>query len=142
MKREALISIHPVFIAAILSGKKTVELRRRIPAIEVGVRLWLYSTRPVAALVGTAYVSGVECGSPDDIWKNHHANAGVCRSEFEAYYKNATVAHGISLTKVQNGSPVDIETLRAIKPTFHPPQVFHYISSEDAAAFERHLFGQ
>lgn len=141
MKQDALISIHPVHIASIFSGKKTVELRRRIPALEAGVRFWLYSTKPVAALVGTADVAAVESGSPDEIWDIHHAHAGVCRSQFEKYYKNATVAHGISLTNIQNGKPVDIETLRLIRPKFHPPQVFQYISTEIAAEFEKYLFG-
>src|SRR5690242_11957139 len=97
MSRDALISIRPAYADAILSGSKTVELRRRIPSISAGMRLWIYSTKPVGALVGTADVEAVESGSPDDIWATHHMNAGVCRAQYEAYYNEASVAYGIML---------------------------------------------
>lgn len=141
-KQDALISIHPVYMASILSGTKTVELRKRIPALEVGVRLWLYSTKPVAALVGTAYVADVESGSPDQIWDNYHEKVGVCRAQFDAYYQDSPIAHGITLTDVKDGTPIDIEGLRRIKPNFHPPQVFVYISNEEAEKFEGLLFNK
>jgi predicted transcriptional regulator len=141
MQRDALISIRPTFADAILSGSKTVELRKRIPSITAGMRLWIYSTKPVGALVGTADVEAIERGSPDDIWATHHAKAGVCRAQYDAYYGEATVAYGITLANVQNGRPVDIDILRTIRPRFHPPQVMSFITLEEAALLREHLFG-
>src|SRR4051794_32919901 len=45
---DAIISIHPSYADAILAGEKTIELRRRIPNISQGARLWIYATRPIA----------------------------------------------------------------------------------------------
>lgn len=140
MRRDALISIHPKHVESILSGVKTVELRKRIPSIQVGLRLWIYSTRPVGALVGTAEVAEVQTGSPNEIWNVHHENVGICREQFERYYGEARIAHGISLVNVQNGRPVDICTLRRIRPKFHPPQVMSYITQDEAASFQEYLF--
>ncbi len=141
MTRDAIISIRPRFVEAIFSGTKTVELRRRIPAIEAGARLWIYSTMPVGALVGSADVSAIATGTPDDIWDLHQENVGVCRAQFEAYYQKTHVAYGLTLTNVRNGRPIKIDTLRAIRPRFHPPQVMSYISKAEVDAFHHHLFG-
>lgn len=141
MTRDALISIRPHYVEAILSGEKTVELRRRIPSIREGSRLWIYSTKPVGALVGTAEVIAITSGSPEAIWEAHHESVGVCREQYDAYYGRARVAYGITLSNVQNGRPVGIEVLRQIRPRFHPPQVMHFITADEAAAFREHLFG-
>jgi predicted transcriptional regulator len=51
---DALISIRPGYANAILDGTKTIELRRRVPELVSGTRLWIYATRPTAAVVGVA----------------------------------------------------------------------------------------
>ncbi|MDE0040937.1 MAG: ASCH domain-containing protein, partial [Candidatus Poribacteria bacterium] len=67
--QDALISIRPNFAEAILAGKKTVEIRRRIPALQVGTRLWIYATRPLGAIIGTAIVAKIIEGTPTELWK-------------------------------------------------------------------------
>ena len=49
---DAIISIHPDYADAIFAGKKTIELRRRIPEVPSGTRLWIYATRPTGAIIG------------------------------------------------------------------------------------------
>lgn len=142
MTRHALISIRPPYVDAIFSGAKTVELRRKIPAVEAGTRLWIYSTMPVGALVGTADISAIEAGSPEHIWALHSQNIGVCRAQFEAYYQTASIAYGISLQNVRNGRPVNIARLRQIRPRFHPPQVMLYMTSDEVTSFHSCLFGE
>lgn len=141
MKRDLLISIRPPFVESIFAGTKTVELRRKIPAIEAGVRLWIYSTKPVAAIVGSADVSDIQRGSPAEIWRQYHKVAGVCLEQFESYYDQARVAYGISLENVRIGRPIGIDVLRKVRPKFHPPQIMMSISSADAKVLERFVFG-
>lgn len=142
MKRDLLISIRPPFVESIFAGTKTVELRRKIPAIEAGVRLWIYSTRPVAAIVGSADVSEVRRGSPAEIWRQYHELAGVEFTKFQSYYHEAAVAYGISLENVRIGRPIGLDVLRKVRPKFHPPQIMMSISSADAETLERFVFGE
>ena len=134
---DAIISIRPEYADAILSGIKTVELRRRIPSIQVGTRLWIYATRPVGAIVGTAIVKEVLRGTPDEIWAAHSQHVAVNREVFDAYYVGTKSAIGILLTDIIRRKHVHIETLRKIRNGFHPPQVLSRISKSDSRSFHK-----
>jgi predicted transcriptional regulator len=134
---EAIISIRPSHARAILKGSKTVELRRRIPPIVCGTRLWIYATRPLGAIVGTAMVDDIERGRPGDIWDIYHTEVGVSLAEFETYFDDTDEAIAIVLKSVQSGTPVDIAQLRAMRNGFHPPQVMVRISSTEARSLRQ-----
>jgi predicted transcriptional regulator len=129
---EAVISIHPTFAEAILSGRKTVELRRRIPPIEVGARLWIYATRPVASIVGTALIDSIFRGTPQAVWETYSDRAAINSDDFDRYFEGAREAIGIGLSKAQRMQPVGIEQLRFWKKGFHPPQVLSRITATEA----------
>lgn len=129
---EAIISIRPIFAEAILSGRKTVELRRRIPPIEIGARLWIYSTRPTASIVGIAIIDTIFRGTPHAVWETYADRTGVNRSDFDRYYEGAREAIGIRLSKVQRIHPIGINQLRVWKDGFHPPQVLSRITASEA----------
>jgi predicted transcriptional regulator len=130
--KEAIISIHPKFADAILARTKTVELRRRIPPVVIGTRLWIYATRPVAALIGTAIIEGIVRGTPDAIWNLCADRANVSRAEFDRYFFETREAIGISLCKAQKIEAIEIERLRNWRIGFHPPQVMVKITESDA----------
>ena len=129
---EAIISIHPTFAEAILSGKKTVELRRLIPPIEVGTRLWIYATRPAASVVGVAIVDTILRGTPQAVWETYSDRTAINRCDFDRYFEGAREAIGIRLSKVQRMQPIGIEQLRIWKEGFHPPQVLSRITASEA----------
>jgi predicted transcriptional regulator len=134
-RNEALISIHPRHAHAILDGVKSIELRRRVPKLSVGARLWIYATRPLGAVIGTATVEQVVRGTPEDIWLRFGHQAGLMRSEYDTYFKGANEAIGLILVDVQRSLKcVGIEDLREIRRGFHPPQVLTWISSGEAQA--------
>jgi predicted transcriptional regulator len=65
--RDLLVSLHPRHASNILSGEKTVELRRRFPERHMrGALALIYSTSPVQAIVGVA--RGFNLGSTSDRW--------------------------------------------------------------------------
>ncbi|WP_175506743.1 ASCH domain-containing protein [Bosea sp. CRIB-10] len=134
---EAIISIRPNFAEAILSGGKTVELRRRVPPIGVGTRLWIYATKPTGAVVGSAIVKKIVRGLPDHVWEKCGDQAGVDRETFDIYFAGAELAIGLVLTDVRRGRPVSIEKLRSIRTGFHPPQVLARISDEEAISLDQ-----
>ncbi|MCA1515640.1 ASCH domain-containing protein [Bradyrhizobium sp. NBAIM01] len=79
---DAIVSIHPDYADAILDGTKTIELRRRSPELANGTRLWIYATRPTAAVVGVATISDVNRAHPRTIWQKHRDGAGVDHASF------------------------------------------------------------
>jgi len=129
---EAIISIKPLFAEAILDGRKTVELRRRIPSVEVGARLWVYATRPVAAVVGIAMIDTISRGTPEAVWETYSDRIAIDRYDFDRYFEGASEAIGIRLSSVQRVHPISIERLRLWKKGFHPPQVLSRLSHAEA----------
>lgn len=124
----AIISIHPEYAEAILSGKKTIELRRRIPKIEEGTRLWIYATRPQAAIIGSAIVASITRESPASIWMQHSKDAFIPKKDYNNYFRGTDKAIAIRLINAEKCHPVKIDKLREIKEGFHPPQVLIRIS--------------
>jgi predicted transcriptional regulator len=129
---DAIISIRPNFAEAILSGAKTVELRRRIPPIEIGTRLWIYATRPTAAVVGSAIVNAIVRGTPDSVWDAYSTQVAISRDDYDGYFDGANEAIGISLAMVCRINPVEIKQLRQMRDGFHPPQVIAKLSKAEA----------
>ncbi|RWO65005.1 MAG: ASCH domain-containing protein [Mesorhizobium sp.] len=131
---EAIISIRPNFAEAILSGEKTIELRRRIPLIGIGTRLWIYATKPVGAVVGSATVKRIIRGLPEEVWAKGGDQAGIDRESFDIYFDGAVEAIGLVLEDIRPGRPISIEKLRLIRTGFHPPQVILRISDSEASS--------
>ena len=129
---DAIISIRPNFADAILDGIKTVELRRRIPPIEVGTRLWIYATRPTAAIVGSAIVGAILRDTPDAVWKSVSNKTALERFEFDHYFDGTSLAIGITLHTVRRVNHISIDRLRKWRTGFHPPQVLSRITSSEA----------
>lgn len=135
---EAIISIHPRHAHAILEGAKTVELRRRIPSVSIGTRLWIYATRPLGAVIGTVTVERVVRGEPEEIWLKFGHQTGIEWPEYEAYFDGAQEAICLILRDAQRSlKHVAIEDLRDLRRGFHPPQVLTWISCQEAQSLHR-----
>lgn len=137
---EAIISIHPKYSDAILRGEKTIELRRRIPNTAIGTRLWIYATRPQAAIVGSAVVKEILRGTPDTIWNSCKTEICIDRKSYDDYFEGAKEAIGIVLSNVVQLHPIEIEQLRKVKKGFHPPQVLARLSAADSNSFSELAF--
>lgn len=134
---DAIISIRPKFAEAILSGTKSIELRRRIPPLDDRAQLWIYATRPTAAIVGAATVQRIIRGCPSEVWQVVSGKVGVSRAEYDAYFDGSAEAIGLVLTDIVRGSPISIEKLRIIRTGFHPPQVIARITKPEAASITK-----
>lgn len=136
--KDAIISIHPRYANAILDGQKTIELRRRIPAIPIGTKLWIYATLPVGAVIGVATVDHIFRGAPSDIWMKYGDRAKISRAEFDSYFTGVTEAIAVSLTNAKrNPDLVAIDQLRQLREGFHPPQVMMSINIQEARYLQR-----
>lgn len=137
---NVLISIRPSFADAIFNGSKTVEVRRKIPPIKLGIRLWIYVTKPVGEVRGIATVTEIIEGDADAVWQACGPRTGLARADFYQYLDGSTKAYGLVLQDVEVGCPASIEALRALRAGFHPPQVMARLTAAEAEGLHRHLF--
>jgi predicted transcriptional regulator len=137
---NALISIRPGYADAIFTGSKTVELRRRIPPISNGTMLWIYVTKPVGAVLGVAEVKEIVAGTPAEVWARCNGSAGLDRSEFDRYFDASESAFGLVLASVRKGLPATMDTLKKLRPGFHPPQVMTRLTDDEAESLNQHIF--
>ena len=130
-QRVLLLSLRPRFANAILDGTKTVELRRRPINALPGTRVILYSTAPVMAIVGTAYLRKVDVEAPQAAWKRCKRHLGLDKGEFDAYLDGSTNAYLLHLETISRlNEPLHLHQLRQ-SGGFHPPQSFRYIAESD-----------
>lgn len=128
-----VISIKRRFALEMLSGRKTVELRRRPLRVASGTRVWIYSTAPYSAVELHAVVESVVCASPKRLWQRYRTRVGISRSEFDEYFTKAATGCALILRDVR---PV----LRAVglsylrnRAGFHPPQFFARLAPDSMA---------
>jgi predicted transcriptional regulator len=134
--RTLLISLRPRFAELLLSGIKTVELRRVQPAVGRGAPVLLYASGPTCALLGTAIVDSVHAAACEDIWERHGAWAGVSRDEYDSYFEGRSTAVAITLASVRRlPRPMPLDELRDGRDWFQPPQSFRYLDARQTASF-------
>lgn len=119
VSRDVLMSIRPEYAEAILSGKKTFELRRRRPSFAVGSRVVVYSSSPDQRLLGTFEAGAVHEAPPDEIWRMVSKRAGIDRDAFDVYFSGCENAYAIEVRSPQR---LDPKPLR-----FRPPQSYLFL---------------
>lgn len=134
---EFVISIKPCFARAIFLGSKTVEIRRRTPRLNLGTRLWVYVTQPVGRIEGTVIVKGVSVGAPDEIWDAYGSETALSRHEFDAYSSGVSTITAIKISNIMRLRSIPVETLKELRPSFHPPQVMTRLSDAEVARLSR-----
>lgn len=119
VSRDVLMSIRPEYAAAILSGSKTVELRRRRPSFAAGSRVVVYSSAPDQQLLGTFESGEIHEAHPERLWKLVSNRAGIARPDFDAYFDGCDVGYAIEVRSPRRLNP---EPLR-----FRPPQSYLFL---------------
>lgn len=129
--RTLLLSLRPRFAEAILSGAKTVELRRRPINAQPFTPIILYASSPTMAIVGTARLGEVQVHKPAAAWRKHRQSLSLSRSEFDLYLDGSSWAYVLLLEYVcVLNEPLSLRTLRQ-EAAFQPPQSFRYVAASD-----------
>lgn len=122
---DILISVAPTHTRAILSGRKTVELRRRRIHVTGGTRVWIYSKVPVGSVEATAVVERVCQADPESLWSEFQQAVGITRTAFDQYFEGCTRGCAVVLRDVRPVNPaMKLAHLRTAFDGFHPPQFF------------------
>lgn len=126
--KDVLLSIQPNYVAKIVNGKKTIELRKKPFPANGGVRVWIYTTSPTSAIEASAHVSVVDADTPENIWNKYKNKCGVTKEEFDKYYEGSREAYAIHIGDVKRLSKkVNLEELKKLLDGFTPPQYYRYI---------------
>lgn len=128
---SVVISVHKKYADAILDGSKTVELRRRFPDVPPGTKIWIYVTKPVGAIVGSAILKSADRISPSAIWKKYAIHTGIDADTYASYFTGAESAVALILDDVRKVRPVSLDQLRDMRMNFHPPQIVAALSSDE-----------
>jgi predicted transcriptional regulator len=133
-ERALLVSLRPRFATLLLSGEKTVELRRVPPDVQPGSLVLMYESSPSRRLVGRGRVRAIDIAEPAEIWRRHGASTGVTHQEFDAYFEGAARAVAITITDARAlARPASLDELRRRWADFRPPQSFRYLSPSQVA---------
>lgn len=133
-ERALLVSLRPRFASLILSGEKSVELRRTIPDVECGALVLMYESSPARRLVGIGRIGAIDIDEPQRIWNVHADATGLTRAEFDVYFAGTNRAVAITLHDAQPlARPLSLEELRRRWADFWPPQSFRYLSLSQVA---------
>jgi predicted transcriptional regulator len=128
------LSLRPRYAELLLSGHKTVELRRVQPAVPEGSVVLLYASSPTMTLVGRAEVKGISVASLDETWQQHGPKTGITRDEYDCYFAGLDQAVAILLINIRRlDRPRSLSDLRHRLGGFRPPQSYRYLSGGQVA---------
>jgi predicted transcriptional regulator len=124
-QKNILISVRGIHIDNMLSGSKTVELRRRAPRIRSRTRIWIYDKSPTASVRALGILDDIETLPPEELWIKHHAGIGLTKNEFDQYVCSRKTASALILDHVHElRRPISLSSLREVWNDFHPPQFY------------------
>lgn len=129
-----VMSIHPEHIDKILTGEKTVELRKRFSKKWEGKRINLYATSPFKALVGCARIKKVVHTTKESVWKFFEHLIGCTKNEYDEYTNDADHIYAILLDDISPfNTPIPIEQLSYLLGDNHiiPPQSYLKLSNNN-----------
>jgi predicted transcriptional regulator len=133
--RALFLSLKPTYAHLLLSGEKTVELRRVRPRASAGTLAIVYASTPVRAVLGTCTVADIGEEHPDVIWELHGHLTGLRWREFNEYFLGQISAVAITVVAPYRlEEPVPLQTMRSGPSGFSPPQSFRYITGDQAEA--------
>lgn len=131
-----LLSVQPKFAAAILAGTKTAEVRRRFPSQPAGTRIYLYSSSPERAVLGTVSLDSVDRPDASDVWEAYGHVIAIGRQSLDAYLGDVAVPAILQVrTPVRWDVPMSLSELRS-QVLIEPPQSFRYIDEGRAALLD------
>lgn len=128
MSDKIILSVKPIWADKILSGEKTIELRRRfMKPSRYPITAFLYSSSPTKALVGVANIEGILIGPPEELRIRVQSGACVIEDQYRAYFEGADEAVALMLTApIRLGRPISLAELRSFSG-FSPPMSWRRI---------------
>lgn len=122
VKHIKALSIKHIYAERIISGVKTIELRKRPIGIELGDLILLYETVPDSVIRGGFIADKTVSLPPSQMWEQHHRIMGVEDDFYDAYFENCKLAYGTLVCQSFSFPPLSSKELRTLCPDFITPQ--------------------
>lgn len=125
---RVLLSIRPIHVENILSGRKIFEFRRKIFTRRDVESVLIYCTMPIGQLVAEFKISEILEDEPDRLWERTASGSGISKGYFDAYFEGRDRAYalGIGALKIFETPIAPNELI----PDFTPPQSYCYVPRE------------
>jgi predicted transcriptional regulator len=134
------LPVKPKWADLIMSGKKTLELRKRLPSKGQGNRCIVYASSPQRAIVGTCTFVAGRSFHNSDITETNLSRACVTEAEFDAYFTDQYFGafndpfeerwYGFELSHPTTfAKPISLEAMR-VNWQLEPPQQWRYIDGK------------
>ncbi|RKS90273.1 putative transcriptional regulator [Microbacterium sp. AG790] len=131
-----LLSLRPRYARAILAGTKTAEVRRRFPHQPPGTTLYLYSSTPDRAVLGTAQLDVIDRPSADRVWTLYQDQIDIEKTALGEYLSDLEAAAILRINDVRRWRhPVPLRDLR-LHLGIEAPQSFRYLTDEHIGLLE------
>jgi len=134
---NALLSIKPTYVQAIVKGDKRYEFRKSIFTKKKLEKVYIYSTAPVKKIVGSFRVGRIFEDHPERLWNQLKRFSGLNYIEFFRYFEGKERGFAIEIESVEEfKNPIDPKDFI---PNFVPPQSFYYLDSSILSVILNHL---
>lgn len=124
------LPVKPKWAKLIMSGQKTLELRKRLPLRGFGNPCLIYSSSPRCEALGTCNLTQGFLIATHEPTLTCLSRASITAAEFRAYAGEADRLFGLELLAPKIfAKPVPLETLRLVWG-IEPPQQWRYVDRE------------
>ena len=120
---DVIMSVMPRFAEMFRQGKKDVEVRRRFPAFNKGVRVYFYEISPAKRIQMEAKIQSIDYLDTKEVWEK--ASHGMTEAEFGRYLDGCDICVAIRFYDWMNYSqPLPLPD------NFRPPVSWRYAPKE------------
>src|SRR5262245_8537777 len=130
MSTAAIISIKPVYANQILSGTKTIELRKSSMGLNRNDVILVYSSAPEQRFTFWFRIKLIERMSVKEMWDRHSSLLGIGFEDYVAYFHGQNDAVGFHVGNLQRITPIPLMEVEELVPDFVPPQGLIWLRDE------------
>jgi predicted transcriptional regulator len=116
------LSIKHIYADRIITGLKTIELRKRPIGMEVGDLILLYETAPDSVIRG-GFIADKTISLPVcTMWERYHSVMGVEKEFYDTYFDNCEFAYGTLVHQSFTFPALELNEIHKLCAGFTPPQ--------------------
>jgi predicted transcriptional regulator len=116
------LSIKHIYAERIISGVKTIELRKRPIGMSLGDLVLLYETSPDSIIRGGFIADKTVSLSVSKMWDQYGSMMGVEKEFYDSYFDDCEVAYGTLVYKNFGFCGLSLDQIYKLCPGFVPPQ--------------------
>jgi predicted transcriptional regulator len=116
------LSIKRIYAERIVSGVKTIELRKRPIGMELGDLILSYETAPDSIIRGGFIADKTIYLPVAKMWEQYSSVMGVEKEFYDSYFENCEVAYGTLVYQSFCFHSLSLDQIHKLCPSFVPPQ--------------------